>query len=98
MSGFIQIIEVRTTKLDELLELQRRWEKATEGKRTLRRQILTRDRSDPTRYRVLAFFDSYDTAMANSALPETQLISAELDAIADGQITFTDVDVVEDRR
>ena len=98
MSELIQIMEVHTTKLDQLLELQRRWEKDTEGKRTLRRQILTRDRSDPTRYRVLAFFDSHESAMVNSNLPETQLIAAELDSLADGPITFTDLDVIEDRR
>jgi hypothetical protein len=98
VSEFIQIMEVRTTKLDEMIELERRWEKATEGKRTLRRQILTRDRNDPTLYRVLAFFDSYESAMENSALPETQLSAAEFDSVADGPITFADLDVVEDRR
>ena len=47
------------------------WEQATEGKRTLRRSIITRDRNDPDRYLILAFFDSYESAMENSNLPET---------------------------
>jgi hypothetical protein len=98
VSEFIQIMEVRTTKLDEMFELERRWEKATEGRRTLRRQILTRDRNDPTLYRVLAFFDSYESAMVNSKLPETQLFAAEYDSFVDGEVTFTDLDVIEDRR
>ena len=97
MSDFIQIMEIRTTKLDDMLDLERRWEKATEGKRTLRRQILTRDRSDPSLYRVFAFFDSHESAMVNSTLPETQLFSAEFDSVADGPIRFTDLDVIEDR-
>ena len=68
---FIQIIECRTSKFDELTALEDEWRKATEGKRTLRRSIITRDRNDPERYLILAFFDSYDSAMANSNLPET---------------------------
>jgi hypothetical protein len=32
--GFVQIIELNTTKAEELIALDREWEKASEGKRT----------------------------------------------------------------
>ena len=94
---FIQIIECRTSKVDELTELEREWEKATEGKRTLRRSIITRDRNDPDRYLVLAFFDSYDSAMENSNLPETGEFGQKQAALLDAPMVFTDLDVVDDR-
>jgi len=94
---FIQIIECRTSKFDELTELEREWEKATEGKRTLRRSIITRDRNDPDRYLVLAFFDSYDSAMENSNLPETGEFGQKQAALLDAPMVFTDLDVVDDR-
>jgi hypothetical protein len=67
--AFIQVIECRTTKADEIQAMNRQWEQATEGKRTLRRSVLTRDRNDPTRHLVVAFFDSHESAMENSELP-----------------------------
>lgn len=94
---FIQIIECRTSKFDELTSLQDEWEKATEGKRTLRRSIIARDRNDPTRHLVLAFFDSYESAMVNSNLPETAEFGRKQTALLDGPMIFTDLDVVDDR-
>jgi len=40
--------------------------------RTVRRELLARDHSDPGRYFAIAFFDSYESAMENSDLPETR--------------------------
>jgi hypothetical protein len=94
---FIQIIECRTSKLDELTALEDEWRKATEGKRTLRRSIITRDRNDPERHLILAFFDSYDSAMENSNLPETAEFGHKQNALLDAPMAFTDLDVVEDQ-
>jgi len=94
---FIQVIECRTSKADELAALEDEWEKATEGKRTLRRSIVTRDRNDPERYLILAFFDSYESAMENSNLPETNEFGQKQAALLDGPMVFTDLDVVDDR-
>jgi quinol monooxygenase YgiN len=95
--AFIQVIECRTTKADEIQAMNRQWEQATEGKRTLRRSILTRDRNDPTRHLVVAFFDSYESAMENSELPETQEFAKRYNALLDEPMTFHDLDVIEDR-
>jgi hypothetical protein len=95
--AFVQIIEMRTTRVDELTALEEEWEKATEGKRTLRRSIVTRDRNDPNRYLVLAFFDDYESAMVNSNLPETNEFGQKQAELLDGPMAFTDLDVIEDR-
>ena len=73
--SFIQIIEMRTKKYDELKALTDEFHAATEGTRTVQRSIVTRDRNDPDRYLVVVFFDSYEAAMENSALPETSRAS-----------------------
>jgi quinol monooxygenase YgiN len=94
--SFIQLLDVRTSRVDDVLELERRWRKSTEGRRTLRRSILARDQKDPARFLVLAFFDDEESAMANSKLQETQLFAAEIDALADGEVRFTNLDIIED--
>jgi hypothetical protein len=93
---FIQIIECHTDKLDELMALESEWRKATEGKRTLRRSLVTRDRNDPHRYLVFAFFDSYESAMQNSGLPETTAFGQKQAELMDRPLGFTDLDVVTD--
>jgi hypothetical protein len=70
--AFVQIIEFRTEDIEEARQIDEEWRRATDGKRTARRQLVTRDRSDPGRYFVLIFFDSYESAMENSSLPETK--------------------------
>ncbi len=69
--SFIQVIEMRTKKFDDLQALGDQFFEATEGKRTVRRSVLTRDRNDPERYLLVVFFDSFESAMENSNLPAT---------------------------
>ena len=94
---FVQLIEMRSQKIEELQKLEAEWEKATEGKRTLRKSIVARDRNDPSRHFVIAFFDDYDSAMVNSNLPETQEFGERQSALLDAPPVFTDLDVVEER-
>ena len=95
--AFIQVIEMHTSKVDELRAMAAEYEKATEGKRTLRRSIIARDRNDANRYFVFAFFDSYESAMENSNLPETSAFGEKQSALLDGPPQFTDLDVIDDR-
>jgi quinol monooxygenase YgiN len=94
---FVQLIEMRTSRVDEIRQLEEEWERATEGKRTLRKAVVGRDRHDPDRHIVIAFFDDYDSAMENSNLPETQAFGEQQNALLDGPPTFTDLDVVDER-
>ena len=95
--SFIQTIELRTKNYDELKALGDEFFTSTEGKRTVRRSIVTRDRKDPDRYVLVVFFDSYESAMENSNLPETGEIAAKMAGLADGPMTFHDLDVIEDQ-
>jgi hypothetical protein len=95
--AFVQIIEMRTDKYEELQALGDEFFAATEGKRTLQRSLVTRDRNDPDRYLILAFFDSYESAMENSDLPETAAFAEKQMALLDGPPTFFDLDVIEER-
>ena len=95
--GFVQIIEFRTSKIAEMQEVGNEWEKATEGKRKARRTILCADRDNPGRYLNVVFFDSYEAAMQNSAMPETDALSKKMMSFADGPPTFYNLDVIDDR-
>ena len=94
--AFIQIVEMRTKNVDEIMKLDQQWEDATEGKRTLRRAIVGRDRNDPERHVIIAFFDDYESAMKNSNLPETQEFATKQSALAE-TVQFIDLEVIDDR-
>jgi hypothetical protein len=94
--AFVQIIEFRTTRFDEGEKYVNAWREATEGKRTSRRSVVCRDRNDPNSYFDIVFFDSYEAAMENSNLPETQQLAEQLGALGDGPPTFHDLDVIVD--
>jgi len=93
---FVQIFEWRTKNFDEIDALEKQWRAETEGRRTLRRSIVTRDRNDPDRYVVLAFFDSHESAMVNSNLPETTALAEKMAALVESPPVFHDLDVLED--
>jgi hypothetical protein len=95
--AFIQVIEMRTSNVDEITKLEEAWRAATEGKRTLRRSIVARDRNDASRHLIFAFFDSYESAMENSQLPETAEFAEKQAALLDGAPTFQDLEIIEDR-
>ena len=95
--AFVQIIEGRTDKMDELTKLDDEWYAATEGKRTLVRSVLGRDRNDPEHFVVLAFFDSYESAMENSNLPETSDFAERQTKLMNGEPTFIDLEIIDDR-
>lgn len=56
-----------------------------------------RRHGDAGHYFNVVFFDSYESAMENSSLPETQRFSAELMGFAEGPPTFHDLDIIDDR-
>ncbi len=95
--AFIQIIEYRTSRPGEMQAVADEWAQATEGKRKARRRVLCQDRDNDSRYFNIVFFDSYEEAMENSALPETDRLSKKLMGFADGPPTFYNLDVVDDQ-
>ena len=95
--AYIQIIEYKTSQPEAMEAAAQEWYVATEGKRKARRRILCQDRDDPGRYFNIVFFDSYEAAMENSALAETDALSKKLMSVLDSPPTFYDLDVIDDR-
>jgi quinol monooxygenase YgiN len=91
--AFIQIIEVTTTRPEEVQELVEEWSAKTEGRRTVNRTTITADRDRPDTYVQIVEFPSYEAAMTNSALPETGEFAAKLAQLCDGPPVFRNLEV-----
>jgi hypothetical protein len=94
---FIQIIELRTQDIRSIRKTADQYRQDTEGKRTIRRELLTRDRNDPGRYFAIVFFDSHESAMENSGLPETQASAEQFKVLMEAPPAYYDLDVIDDR-
>ena len=94
--AFIQIIEYKTSKIDELNAALDGWLEATKGKRAATRVGQTKDRDANNTYVQIVEFPSYEEAAANSNLPETSKFAAELAALCDGPPTFRNLDVLRE--
>jgi hypothetical protein len=90
---FIQIIEITTTRLEEIQELVDDWSAKTEGRRTASRSALTADRDRPNTYIQIVEFPSYQEAMTNSSLPETGELAEKLARLCDSPPVFRNLDV-----
>ena len=95
--AFVQIIEFRTSKLDEMKKLGDEWQAAIGPDRKARRRLLCKDRDNAGRYLNIVWFDSYEQAMENSKHPVTEEFSKKMMALADGPPTFYNLDVVDDQ-
>ncbi|WEO95831.1 ester cyclase [Streptomyces sp. FXJ1.172] len=95
---FVQLIECRTSRLDEMNRLMDDWVEQTKGKRTATHALVGKDRSDASHIVEVVEFPSYEEAMRNSNLPETGAVFQGILALCDEMPTFTDLDVVRDER
>ncbi|MFF7856099.1 ester cyclase [Streptomyces sp. NPDC007904] len=93
---FVQLIDCRTSRPDEMDRLMGEWVERTRGKRTATHTLVAKDRSDAAHVVEIVEFPSYEEAMRNSQLPETDRIFREMVALCDELPTFTDLDVVRD--
>ena len=93
---FVQTIEFKTSKIDEIRALQAQYRAATEGKRTGTRVMVCADRDNPDTFIVIIEFPSYEDAQKNNELPETQKFAAEQMKFADGPATFRNLDLLEE--
>jgi hypothetical protein len=91
--SFVQMFQFTTSDLEGIRRVDEEWRKATEGKRTVRREVIAADRNQPGRYFAIVFFDSYESAMENSNLPETQALAAKYMAVTKDAV-FHDLDVI----
>ncbi|HXW82291.1 MAG TPA: hypothetical protein VEJ84_22530 [Acidimicrobiales bacterium] len=92
--SFIQLVEVVTSRREEIEDLVTQFIEQTEGRRKARRGTLTEDRDRPGTYVQIVEFDSYEDAMANSNLPETTAFAEQLAKLCDQPPTFRNLDVL----
>ncbi|MFD9001293.1 ester cyclase [Streptomyces sp. NPDC059582] len=95
---FVQLIECKTSRFDEMNRLMDTWVEQTRGKRSATHDLVARDRSDGSHFIEIVEFPSYEDAMRNSNLPETDKIFREIVALCDEMPTFTDLEVVRDEQ
>jgi hypothetical protein len=93
---FIQIIEYKTSRIDELDAALDVWLEKTAGKRAATRGVQTQDRDAENTYVQIVEFPSYEDAMANSKLPETSEFAEQLASLCDGPPTFRNLDVLRE--
>jgi hypothetical protein len=89
-------VEIELDKIEEVFLEAERWFEETDGRRTQLRELITRDRDDPKRFVVMAFFDSYESAVKNSELPETQRWAKVVESLTTS-ISYRDLDVIDER-
>ena len=98
MAGFVQIIEYRTSKPDEVAALNERYRKEREAQGdgpAPTRGITCADRDDPGRYFAIVEFASYEEAMENSGRADTGEFAAKMMELCDGPATFYNLDVAQ---
>ena len=92
--AFIQIIEFRTQRLEEVERVEAEWVARTEGKRSAQRLTLCRDRDRADSYVQVVEFPSFEDAIRNSDLPETSEASERIMQLCDGPPVFRNLDVL----
>ena len=92
--GFVQIIELKTSRFGELEALHEQWRADTEGTRTAVSERICQDRDNPGTYLVIVEFPSHEAAMANNDLPATKRIAEGIAALADEPPLFRNLDLV----
>lgn len=95
---FVQIIDYKTAQFDDVNALMDRWVEQTKGRRTTGHALTGKDRTDSHHYVDIVEFTSYEDAMKNSHLPETDRMFQEMVALCDGMPSFTDLDVVREEQ
>ena len=98
MAGFVQIIEWRTSRIDEVRALQDEYRGSQSASGTQGGPLsitVTADRDRPDTYLTLVHFADYETAMANSNRTETSEFAQKMAALCDGPPSFYNLDVLE---
>jgi hypothetical protein len=94
---FVQIIEMKTTKIDEIQKLADEYDLATKGRATDTRALVCKDRDNADRYFVIVEFPSWEDAQTNNDLPETQEFAQKQMSLVDGPPTFYNLDVIDEQ-
>lgn len=91
--SFIQIIEYETDRHDEMMALgQARTAEMGDPPPGFRLTV-TQDRDQPNRYVTIVEFPSYEAAMENNKLPETDAFARQMAALCTSGPHFWNLDV-----
>jgi hypothetical protein len=95
MAGFIQIIEMQTSRIDEVEALIRELRnRLDDGQSSApRRATITADRDRDGFYLSIVEFDSYEAAMENSNRPEVGEYAGRMAKLCDAPPKFYNLDV-----
>jgi quinol monooxygenase YgiN len=98
MAGFVQIIEYKTSRIEEVQALAdaMRDARSADGATSVGRVTATADRDRPGYYLTIAEFDSHEAAMENSGRPETSEFAAKMAELCDGPPRFYNLDVQDE--
>jgi quinol monooxygenase YgiN len=96
MAGFIQIIEYKTSRFDEVQQLGmdfREQARARGGGPV--RVTISKNRDIENSYLTIAEFESHEAAMANSNDPSTQQFAEAMSKLCDGPPNFYNLDRID---
>jgi len=96
MAGFVQIVEFKTARIDEVAALgeEMQAQREADGASSVGRATFTADRDRPGYYLSIIEFESYESAMENSNRPETAEFAGKMAELCDGPPTFYNLDVM----
>ena len=92
MAGFVQIVEFKTDRPDEVMALGDEME-PQRSSGTAQRLTIGADRDRPGYYFTIVEFDSYEAAMENSNRPEVGEYAGRLAKLCDAPPKFYNLDV-----
>lgn len=93
MSGFIQIIEWKTSKIDDVNRFVEEW-RERHPEMGPSRVVECADRDHAAQYMSIVEFPSYDAAMKNNDDPATKEFADGMMALCDGPPTYHNLDVL----
>ena len=92
MAGFAQIIEWKSSQIDEIDKVMQEWrERFPEMGPS--RVLVGADRDNTNSYVTIVEFESYEAAMKNSEDPATSEFSERMGELLDSPPTFRNLDV-----
>ena len=91
---FGQIIEFRTSRINDLNAFFDSWITKTEGRRIPHKAVVCKDRDAEDVYLLTVEFPSHEVAIENSGRPEVAEFGAFLSSICDSPPQFRNLDVL----
>ncbi|HVQ88254.1 MAG TPA: hypothetical protein VMT88_08730 [Actinomycetes bacterium] len=92
MAGFVQLIEWKTSRYDDVKKLNEEWRERFPAMGPSR-VLVASDRDKNGSFVTIVEFDSYEAAMENSADPATSEFASRMQELCDGPPTFHNLDV-----